>query len=197
MKQRAFRSLCVAGLALALTACGSAPPTRFHTLLPPAPASAAAPTAGVAWELLPVAVPAQVDQPQLVLRAGDGTLALLEHERWIAPLADEIRSALLDGLSRRLGPPQPEAAQPWRIRVDVQRFDSGPGAQVRDVVDWAVVGRDAAAGPHCRSVFAAAVGDGVPALAAGHRAAMTQLADAIAAAVEALAAGRPAACSTG
>jgi uncharacterized lipoprotein YmbA len=194
MKLRAFRPLALAALAAGLAACGSTPPTRFHTLLAPAPASAAAPAERVAWELLPVGVPAQVDQPQFVLRAADGTLALLENERWIAPLADELHTALVDALSRRLGPPQPTAAKPWRVRVDVQRFDSGPGPRVRDDIDWAIVGSGAAAALQCRGVFTASVGDGVPALAAGHREAVARLADAIAGAVEALAAGRPAAC---
>jgi len=55
----------VAVLAL-LTACSSAQPPRYHTLMP-APASTGrppAPAGSLAWKVLPVAVPAGVDQPQ-------------------------------------------------------------------------------------------------------------------------------------
>lgn len=185
---------------LALAACGSAPPTSFLTLLPPAPAAAATPAAHLAWEVLPVALPAQADQPQFALRRADGTLVLLEHDRWIAPLADELRAALLDGLSQRLGPPLESAGagKLWRIRVDVQRFDSGPGGRIRDDIDWALSGSAGGkADLQCRSVFDAPAGDGAPALAAAHREAVAKLAQAIAVALEALDAGRPASCPTG
>ena len=75
-------------------------------------------------------VPAQVDQPQFVVRRADDTLAVLEQERWIAPVQDEIRAALIEHLSVRLGPPgaAPRAgARDWRVAIDVQRFDSAPG----------------------------------------------------------------------
>ena len=64
----------------ALLACGTEPITRFHSLLP-APAVRATVTAPVAvtplWELLPLKVPAQLENPQWVVRLADDTIALL------------------------------------------------------------------------------------------------------------------------
>jgi uncharacterized lipoprotein YmbA len=194
---RAARLCVLAVAAFAAGGCGSAPTTRFHTLL--APATAAAPADKLhplAWELLPVTVPAQVDQPQLVVRAGDGSLAVLEHERWIAPLADEFRAAVALRLTRAFGPPQ--AAVPdgklWRIAIDVQRFDSLPGSQAREDVVWALSGSDAGTRLACRSSFEQPVATGYPALAAGHRQALQRLADDIVTALAALDAGQAARC---
>ena len=186
----------LAAVAVALAAgCTSAPPTRFHTLLDAPTAPAAPAGAPLAWELLPVTVPAQVDQPQLVVRAGDGTLALLESERWIAPLADEYRAALAERLTRALGPPAGAGSaggKLWRIRVDVQRFDSLPAAYAREEATWSV----AAGGSTltCHGSLQERVDAGFPALAAGHRRAIERLGDAIAATLRELAAGRTPAC---
>jgi uncharacterized lipoprotein YmbA len=193
------RSMALLALVL-LAACGSAPATRFHTLLAP-PSDASAPAKTIAWELLPVTIPAQADQPQLVVRAGDGSLALLEHERWIAPLADEYRAALAERLTQALGPALPAGASAradaklWRIRVDVQRFDSAPGRYARQEVSWGIdSGLAGAPALACRSVLEQPAEDGYPALAAAHRQDLARLAQAIAAAVLALDAGQAATC---
>jgi uncharacterized lipoprotein YmbA len=192
------RRCAVLASALLLAGCGSAPPTRFHTLMAPADA-AAAPAAHIAWQLLPVALPAQVDQPQMVVRGADGSVALLEHERWIAPLADEYRNALAERLTQLLGPALMRAANEdhklWRIRVDVQRFDSLPGQRAREDVDWGVAAgaKDALV---CRSSLEAAASESYAQLAAAHRALLARLAEAIAAAVSALDAGRNPGCPT-
>jgi len=80
-----------------LAGCGSAQPP--HLSLMPAPSSSARPVAAagsLAWEVLPVAVPVGVDQPQWVVRTVDGSLAVVELERRIAPLGDEVRAAVTD-----------------------------------------------------------------------------------------------------
>jgi AcrR family transcriptional regulator len=104
--RRRGAAIGIAVLAL-LAGCGSAQPPRYHTLMP-APASTArtpAPAGSLAWEVLPVAVPAGVDQPQWVVRTVDGSLAVLEQERWIAPLGEEIRAAVADRLTQDIGTP--------------------------------------------------------------------------------------------
>ena len=97
-----------AAAALALAGCASAP-MHYYTLMPPAAEPADAPVAaadqglaGLPFELLPVSVPAQVDVPQLVLREGGQSVAMLEGERWIAPLGSEVRGALSADLARQL-----------------------------------------------------------------------------------------------
>ena len=190
----------VAMLAL-LAACGSVPPPRYHTLMP-APASTVrspAPAGSLAWEVLPVAVPAGVDQPQWVVRTVDGSLAVLEQERWIAPLGEEIRAAVADRLTQDVGAPalSPESRKSWRIRIDVHRFDSAPGREARLEATWTLSSdADAAAALRCRGEFVQALAaGGYLALAKGHQQAVTTLADAIANELKALNAGQTASCS--
>ncbi len=177
--------------ALLLAACGSAAPPRFHSLLG-APLKAAAPA--LAWQLGAVSIPAQVDQPQFVLRRADGSYALLEQERWVAPLQDELRESLAEQLASRLGPSgQPPATghADWRVGVDLQRFDAAPGRATL-VAQWRVQGGSVAL--RCTVRLEQAVADGVPALAAGQRQNVQALGSALAAALTELDAGRMPAC---
>jgi uncharacterized protein len=196
MKGAAPVGLGVAFLLL-LAACSSPQPPRYHSLLTaqPQPRSSAG-TSSAVWQLLPVSIPAQVDQPQFVVRRADDTFAVLEQERWIAPLADEIRAALSEHLAATLGTPGVGAAagrKEWRVAVDVQRFDSTPGRSSL-AAQWTVLAGSDTPTLRCRSVHEQGVGAGVPAMAGGHRQALAQLGAAIAGAVAALDAGRPAQC---
>ena len=186
-----------------LAGCGSAQPPRYHTLMP-APAStmrAPAPAGSLAWEVLPVAVPAGVDQPQWVVRTVDGSLAVLEQERWIGPLGEEIRAAVADRLTQEVGAPavSAESRKRWRIRIDVQRFDSTPGREARLEATWTLssdADAAAAAALRCRGEFVQALAaSGYLALAKGHQQAVATLADAIGSELKALNAGQTATCS--
>ena len=195
-------------MAAILAACASAPPVRFHSLLPvDSVQSPAAPAAGFSVSLAPVAVPPQVDQPQWLVRSADGTLSLLEQERWAAPLRSELRSALLDRWVTRwaaleVPPPQPPSAastatlSAWRVVVDVTRFESFPGREVRLESRWSAAqsGQPALA-LNCRSVIHENIGDGMLALAAGHRRAAARLADEVAQQLLALQRGETAQCA--
>ena len=190
----------VAVLAL-LTACSSAQPPRYHTLMP-APASTVrppAPAGSLAWEVLPVAVPAGVDQPQWVVQTVDGSLAVLEQERWISPLGEEIRAAVTDRLTQQVGAPSvsAELRRRWRIRIDVHRFDSAPGREARLEATWTLSSdAEAAAALRCRGEFVQSLaGSGYLALAKGHQQAVKTLADAIGSELKALNAGQTATCS--
>ena len=184
---------------LVIAACSSPAPPRFHSLMPAAPGVRAAPgVAAVAWQLMPVGIPAQVDQPQFVVRRADDTFAVLEQERWIAPLNEEFRAALSEHLTATLGAPGavPAAGRKgWRVAVEVQRFDSMPG-RTSLVAQWALLAGGDTPALRCRSVHEQTVGAGIPALAAGHRQAVAQLSAAIAVALAAIDAGRAAACPT-
>ena len=105
-----------------LAGCASSATTRMHSLLPPpAPGGSTATSAAAGgWEIAPVQLPAQVDRPQWVLRLADDSLQVLEHERWIAPLADEVRAAVAARL--------PSSGAPLRITLDVQRWATPLGA---------------------------------------------------------------------
>lgn len=191
--------LCAAAL---LAACSSTPPARFHSLLAGAAPLAQPPAASVlAWQLAPVTVPAQVDQPQLVVRRADDTLVVLEQERWIAPLQDELRAALAEQLSPTLGSPGASPAagrKDWRVAVDVSRFDSAPGRTLL-VLQWSVSTRGSAEpvlrcqGRYEQTVAAEKAAD-MAAIAQGHRLAVQRLAAAIAPALLSLEAGKATAC---
>ena len=200
----------VLGGALALAACGGSAPVRYYTLVPPADAYAptatqaaiVAPSAPFQFELLPVGVPAQVDQPQLVVRQGAQGVAMLDGERWIAPLGDEVRGALSADLSRQLHTQDvsglPAGAQPvLRIKVDLRRFDSVPGSYALVDAAWSVRPLKGGASVACTSRVQESVGEGYAALVQGHQRALDGLAAQIATAAQALAAGRPAACPAG
>ena len=196
------RGSTAAGLLALLLSCSSVAPPRFHTLLP-APAtstSQSAPAGTVPWEVMPVSIPAQVDQPQWVVRTVEGSLAVLEQERWIAPLAEEIRAAVADRLTQTLGATAAEIdpTKVWRVRIDVQRFDSNPGRDVRLEATWSVgSSAEAAKALRCRGEFVQPVSAaGYPSLATGHQRNVARLADSVSQSLKALSAGRAASCAS-
>jgi uncharacterized lipoprotein YmbA len=197
------RALLVPLLAAALVAACSAPKQeRFHSLLAselPAPATPAGLQA-VVVDMLPVGVPPLVDQPQWVVRASDDTLQVLEQERWAAPLREELRSALAEQLAARWAVvnlqtlPQP-ATSVWRLRLDLQRFESVPGREARIDGTWSLLPPRNAAALVCHSTLRESVGDGgVPALAAAHRRLVARLADEIGQRLQALQRGEATRC---
>src|SRR5690606_32052825 len=72
-----------------------------------------------------------VDRPQIVLSQDNSAqVTLLNESQWAAPLAEEIRNALAQDISRRLGVLEvakrdaPEGLPLWLLGVTIQRFDS-------------------------------------------------------------------------
>lgn len=204
MKRWGTLNVAVATLALVLGACGSAPPLRYYTLVPPAggPAAAAPGARPFPFELLPVSVPAQVDQPQLVVREGGQGVAVLQGQRWIAPLGDELRGALAADLARDFRaedvtglPSQGKATV--RIKLDVRRFDSVPGSYAYLDAAWSVRPLKGGEGVACTSRISQSVGPGYAALVEGHQQAIDRLAGQIGAVAGALAAGQAASCPAG
>ena len=206
---RTAKPLLGPAAALLLAACASAP-MHYYTLMAPADQSAggqAAPAAvgaSLPFEVLPVGVPAQVDQPQLVVREGGQGVALLGSERWIAPLGDEVRGALSADLARELHSQDvsglPGNGKPvLRIKLDLRRFDSAPGSYALIEGAWSVRllhgGHPAALA--CTSRVSESVGPGYDALVQGHQRALGELAGQIAAAARALGNGQTPACPAG
>jgi hypothetical protein len=195
-----WRGSAAAGLLVLLGACSSVAPPRFHTLMsaPGGSTSKISPAGAVAWELLPVSIPAQVDQPQWVVRTVDGSLAVLEQERWIAPLSEEIRAVVGERLLQTVGPSATavEPGKVWRVRIDVQRFDSVPGREVRLETTWALgTSLEAATSLRCHGEFVQPVAaGGYPALALGHQQTVARLADKVSRSLKALSAGQAVTC---
>jgi len=177
----------IAASLIAMAGCASQPPVRFHSLLPAvssSPASAPSSAAPLVVELGPVTVPAAVDQPQWVLRAGDDSLRVLEGERWVAPLRDELRAAVMARLAERFNSvdarTQPGPASGWRLRIEVQRFESMLGREAWIEAAWSAT---SVATPvrtlACTSRLHETAGSDAPSIAAAHRRAVQRLADQI------------------
>jgi len=173
---------------LCLAACASAPP-RYYTLA--APRAAAAASAPRWVDVMPVGVPAQVDVPQLVVRRGAGELSLLERQQWAAPLPEEIRSALVGELASQAGLrdihglPAPAAVPLYRLKLDLQAFETLPGQAVRWEAVWSLRGI-AGSTLALTCVFAAeeAVAGDYAAVVGGHQRLLQRLARQIAGALD-------------
>jgi uncharacterized protein len=199
-KQRdcgAPRVLCAASAILTaalLAGCGSSPPDHFYTLAGVQGAAAGAPRAlptssPFYIEVLPVNVPEDVSRDQMVITTGPGRMNLLEHQRWIAPLSDEIGRALSDNLSDTLGAidvyrsPRSDMQSVYRVSVNLQRFESVPGTRASVGATWSVRQLPSGTLVTCHSEITEPVGPGYDALVAGHRQALGRLSADIATAV--------------
>lgn len=173
-----------------LAACSSAP-TRYYTLMSPVVEGRAAGVAapGFQFEMAMVRIPAQVDQPQLVVRQDGGTLAILETQRWSAPLVDEFHDALASQLEVRLGTrnleglPKQTGRPVLSLQTDVRRFDSLPGRYALIDVVWSLRLRGEGAQARsltCSSQIRQPAGVELEALVLAHQQAIGQLAQSIA-----------------
>lgn len=125
------RSIALAVLLLA--GCASSPSSRFYTLSgPPSPTTAAA---GPSVVVGPVAIPAVVDRPEIVVTVGENEVWLDEFNRWAAPLADAIALATAENLAVALTTQRitllaqsAGSDADYRVAIEVQRFESAPGS---------------------------------------------------------------------
>ncbi|AOJ00982.1 MULTISPECIES: PqiC family protein [Burkholderia] len=189
-----------AAAAATLAACSSSPPARFYTLDAAAATAATAQNASANPAFLiqvpSIGVPEQVAKNQLVVQKNAAQVDVLEEERWASPPADEIRRALSSALTRRLDTIDvADAAYPanvpvYRVSVNIQRFESWPGKHAALAAVWSVRALPSQAVMTCRTDVIEPVQSGYDALVAGHRQAIGELADRIAAGVRAMAAAR-------
>lgn len=180
-------------LTTALAGCGSSPPVHYYTLQGPAAQTSGAPAASANFliEVQPVSITTQADQPQLMVRTGDGSVSALYSERWSSPLGDELRGALSDALKRELGALDVQVVKPgpgapvWRVQTDVQRFDMVSGSMAQLDATWRVRPVNLkGTGLLCRSVVTEPVSEsGVPALIAAQQRAVVSLAGVMASAI--------------
>lgn len=176
-------------VAAALAACGSSPKTSFYTLDgTPSSAPAAPETRRYAVVVGPVTLPDMVDRPQLVVRQSANQVTLLDNHRWAEPLKSVIPRFIAADLSRLLGvspvllhPQSSGAETEYRVRVEIQRFESQPGKGVSVEALWSVQRTGSSEARGGRSVMNVVVSEpGYEALAAAHSRAMTQLSEELA-----------------
>jgi uncharacterized protein len=172
-------------IASLLGSCASTSP-RFYTLMPE---SGRDPSAAVAaayrLQVDPVSVPAQVDRLELVTRLPDGSIAISDGDRWIAPVADELQSALFVELLHRLGSADPADAtrsDSVSVRLNVERFESSPNQYALIEASWHLelkeAGKDLRVA--CRTRAYEQVRGGYPGMVRGYQRAVALIADQIA-----------------
>jgi len=128
---------------LTLTACRSAP-THYYTLMPATDSLITPTVVPFQYELTTVNVPAQVDQPQIVVRQGESGVQILETERWASPLSDEVRSALRHHLRLQMGRAdsagvaRDSGLQNASIQVDIRRLEMVPGRYALIEAVWSL-----------------------------------------------------------
>ncbi|MBP0588304.1 membrane integrity-associated transporter subunit PqiC [Paraburkholderia sp. LEh10] len=187
------RTATVIGLSI-LTACAS-PPTRFYTLSTEAGPTIAGNTASPSFriDVRPVKVPAAVARSQLVVQVNAAQVQVLEDDRWASSLPDEIRYALVAGVSQKAGAPGAKTVARgdvpvYQVAVDVQRFESWPGSHALIDVVWDVRTLTDDETLTCHSVVSEPVSDGYQAVVGGHRRAISVVAAQIAKVIRAFAA---------
>ena len=175
-------------LLLALAACGPANrPVVYHTL------RAGAPGAPDRIEDLPLIVgparfPDVLDRPQIVTGAGDGTVVLSETHRWASALEQDFLKVLAEDIGAQLGSHRVSAwgfvapaASPFRLRLDVLRFQGQLGGNLDLKVHWILQAPTGKVKAERVSVITEPVkGQGYEALVAAHGKAVEVLAAEIA-----------------
>jgi uncharacterized protein len=172
--------------------CGSTPASRFYTLS--AAATPAATSSNLSVAVGPVSVPAVVDRPQIVVSTSANQVALDEFNRWASPLQNNISRVVADNLVALLGtsrvtlfPQALSADADYRVAIEVQRFDSAPGAAATLDAVWTVRRtKDGRTQTGRTTVREAVQEQGFDALAAAHSRAAARLSQDIADAVRAL-----------
>lgn len=189
-ESRSWRTMVrtVTGIALVvLTACASSP-TRFYTLGTDSESTVANRTTSPAFliDMRSVKVPAAVAKSQLVVQVNAAQVKVLEDDRWASPLADEIRNALLAGVTRQAGASagheasQADDVPVYQVSVDVQRFESWPGSHALIDVVWSVRASNGSGTLTCHSMVSQRVTAGYGAIVDGHRQAVRRIAAQIA-----------------
>jgi uncharacterized protein len=186
-------------MASLLSSCASTPP-HFYTLVPESPHnSSTARAADLRLKVAAVRIPAQVDRLELVTRLPDGGIAIADGERWIAPVADELQSALSVELLRKLGgadPVDPARLDSMSVRLNVERFESAPSRYALIEASWSLdlnmSRKDVLV--VCRTRAYEQVSGGYPELVRGYQRAVAVIADEIATVVQESAGGVAADC---
>ena len=179
-------------LALVVTGCAATPSSQFFTLSAvPGPA---APSSDLSVAVGPIAIPASVDRPQIVVTVSPTQVRLDEFNRWVSPLQNNIGRVVAENLVAMLGTPRvtlsPQllaADVNYRVGIEVQTFESAPGlAAMLDAV-WTVARtKDGRSRTGRTTVREPAPQPGYDALAAAHSRAVARLSRDIADAVGAL-----------
>ena len=94
----------------------------------------------------PVELPAYLDRPQIVSRAGGNRLVVDEFNRWGGALDEEVSRVLITRLASGLGtdrvfsyPSRLATDVDYRIALDIRSFDGPRGGSVELALAWSLV----------------------------------------------------------
>ena len=159
---RFLASLCVVMLSIvAICGCRSAPMT-YYTLTPADRSDATAEGGRPVIKAMMVlrSLPAGIDTTQILIRTDDTRLRVEESGRWVAPLGDELRGALVDALRHQYGiivldSVRHNDAPVPRIDLTVRKFDVAEASAVTLAVDWTLSspGHESGASVSCQAEF--------------------------------------------
>jgi len=174
--------------ALLLGACAAAP-DRFYALSAvPAAAEPARPTAHLR---LDVTVPLLIDRPEMVVESSQNEVMVLEHERWAAPVSDQVAGVLARDIESARGDLivadrrfDQASAPALLLKVDIVRMDAQRGGQAVIEAHWRMVDAGAGEDQLDGAVLTTPVGaDGYAAIAQAYSRLLGELADKMAAGV--------------
>jgi len=128
----------LAWLVSAGAACTSAP-IRYYTLTAPSDEALPATRAALAIDVRVVHTATQLNRSELIIRSGTSEMTLLENERWVSPIKDEIKEAVYVELQRRLSQTEWRPLQAFTklsVDIDVQRLEAELGRYALLQASW-------------------------------------------------------------
>jgi uncharacterized lipoprotein YmbA len=186
----AIARLLAAGCAAAplLAGCATAP-DHFYTLntLPEA-GDRMAPAPTTLHARLNVTIPSIVDRSEMVLTTSRSGISIPDHERWAAPLSDQVSNTLARDIERRRadlligdGRFDQASSPPATIKVDIVRMTAERGGEARIDAHWRIVYASAGVDSLGGGSFASPVnGQGYAAVAQAYSEVLRELAEALA-----------------
>lgn len=191
---RPILHIFLVGLCLALLAgCSVTKPSRYYLLTPVEARGAGAlsipaPALGIG----PVAFPAYLDRPEIVVRSSGNELNYAGSHRWAEPLKTAFSHTLSENLSIML-PTDRTVIHPWsrstvldyQVIVNVTRFDADAGGTVMLTAGWELIrSSDSTVMKRNKATYTEAAGStGYPAVVAAQSRAVERLGLDIAAAI--------------
>ncbi len=132
---------------LILTACGGrTPPANFYTLQPvEQSAMGKSLPEDLALAIGPVAIPADVDRPEIVVREADNQISFSDYQRWAGPLRSGIASVIAQNVSSLLDTERVTSFArenifhpTHRVVININRYDSRPGKEFLMDATWSI-----------------------------------------------------------
>jgi uncharacterized protein len=190
--------LCVMLSIFAMCGCRSAPIT-YYTLTPADRSGTTAESGRPAVKAILVlrSLPAGIDTTQILIRTDDTRFRVEEGGRWVSPLGEELRGALVDALRHQYGITVLDSARHNdapvpRIDLTVRKFDIAEGwpitgSSITLAVDWALSnpGHEPSTSLSCQAEFKETSAGTVSGVVAAGQGAVLKLARVLGAAIDA------------